>query len=361
MKDLVHGGDIYTERNVSRIVDFSANINPLGLPSSVKQAIIDNIDKYSNYPDPLCRELRKAIAKNEYVDFNNVFCGNGAADIIFKISLALKPQKALLFSPTFAEYEESLKVAGCSIKYYELLEKNKFHIQDDVCDYITSDLDIMFLCNPNNPTGVPLENAKVLKILEKCKENNVVLVVDECFVDFLEDEDKYSVSRFIEKYDNLIILKAFTKIYAMAGLRLGYMITSNIDIIDKISRIGQPWSVSTVAAKCGIAALNEVCYITKSKRYIKKNREYLMSELRKLNFKVFDSKANYIFFKSKNRNLKAELEDYGILIRSCSNYRNLDDRYFRIAVKSTEDNKYFISTLKKLRGDDSLWGDNVNY
>lgn len=348
MKQLVHGGDIYTDRKVSRLVDFSANINPLGLPEAVKKAIIDNIDNYSNYPDPLCRELRNEIAKTEYVGTDNVFCGNGAADIIFKITLALKPQKAFLISPTFAEYEEAIKIAGGSIKYYELKEENNFYIQDDIIDYITPDLDIMFLCNPNNPTGIPVEKEKVMTILKACKKNNVTLVVDECFIEFLDDEKKYSVKPAIKEYDNLIILKAFTKIYAMAGLRLGYMITSNLKIIDKISRVGQPWSVSTVAAKCGVAALKETHYVEETKKYIKKNREYLIEELQKLNFKVFDSRANFIFFKSEDLELKDKLEKEGVLIRSCSNYRNLDNRFFRIAVKSTEDNQYLINVIKRI-------------
>jgi len=350
MDNLIHGGDIYTKRktNSASILDFSANINPFGMPDSVKTAIVDNIENYSNYPDPLCRELRKALELHENIDSSNIICGNGAADIIFKITLALKPKKALLINPTFAEYEEAINLVNGKINYYNLKVEKDFCIEADILNYITSDLDIMFICNPNNPTGIPIKKVDMLNIVDKCKKNNVILVVDECFIDFLSNEEEYSVLSYISQYTNLIILKAFTKIYAMAGIRLGYMICSNMDIVNKINNIGQPWSVSTVASKCGIAALKEVDYVKNTKDYIKENREYLTLELKSLGYKVFDSKTNFILFKTEHTNIKHKLEEYGILIRSCSNYRNLNEEYFRIAVKSEENNRYLISCLKEI-------------
>ena len=302
----------------------------------------------ANYPDPLCRELREALAIHEDINSSNIICGNGAADIIFKITLALKPKKALLIAPTFAEYEEAINLVNGEIIYYNLKEEKDFCIEADILDYITSDLDIMFICNPNNPTGIPMKKGDMFNILEKCKKNNVILVVDECFIDFLIDEEEYSLSSYISQYNNLIILKAFTKIYAMAGIRLGYMMCSNMDIVNKINNIGQPWSVSTVASKCGVAALKEVDYVKKTKEYIKENREYLIRELNSLGYKVFESETNFILFKTKDTNIKDKLEEYGILIRSCSNYRNLNEEYFRIAVKSEKNNKYLINCLKEI-------------
>ncbi|WP_143315715.1 histidinol-phosphate transaminase [Clostridium sp. HBUAS56017] len=348
MKKLVHGGDVYSERNIKIIVDFSANINPFGLPNSVKEAIVNNLDNYMNYPDPLCRELRQAIAKHESTLADNIICGNGAADIIFKVVLALKPKKTLLIAPTFSEYEESIRYIDGEIKYYDLKENKEFNIEKDILDYITADLNMMFICNPNNPTGIPVKSKEMIEIVKRCEEKDVILVVDECFIDFLKDEEEYSISKFIDKYKNLIILKAFTKIYAMAGIRLGYMICSNELILDKVNAIGQPWSVSTVASKCGVAALNEVEYVKKSKENIEVNREYLIDELKKLGFKVFDSKANFIFFKANDKELNVKLEEHGVLIRSCRNYKNLGDGFFRIAVKGEKDNIYLIDCLKKI-------------
>lgn len=351
MRKLEHGGDIYSTRDIPKnmqLVDFSANINPLGMPDSVKNSIIENIDQYHCYPDPLCRELTLEISKSEKVQQEYIICGNGAADIIFRIPAALKPAKALLTAPSFSEYEQALKVYGCSIKYHNLLEENGFKLGRSIIEDIMPDIDIMFLCNPNNPTGIAAEKALILEIAEVCKKNGTVLVVDECFADFIENREQYSISDSINNYDNVILLKAFTKMYAMAGIRLGYAICKNENTIEKIYNAGQPWSVSTVAQKCGIAAIKETEYAQITRRLIKENREYLIYELKKLGIKVFDSMTNYILFKSENTLLGAQLEKYAVLIRHCRNYKGLDDTYFRIAVRAKEENEYLIDCMKKI-------------
>lgn len=351
MKQLIHGGDIYSKREIledKKLIDFSANINPLGMPLSVKSAIIKSIDDFSSYPDPLCRDLINEISKFENIPADYIVCGNGAADIIYRISAGLRPKVALLMAPTFSEYEESLRIADCRIRYHYLLESNQFTLDQSIYDKLKPDVNVMFLCNPNNPTGTLIEKEMVSKIAAGCKRNNTVLVVDECFIDFLENSQKYSIVDMLDDFDNVIVLKAFTKIYAMAGIRLGYGICSNKDIIDRIYNAGQPWNVSIIAQKCGVAALKEREYVRQTQRIIKQNREYLMSQLSLLGFKVFESKANYILFKSENKLLHRELEKCGILIRPCNNYIGLDDTYFRIAVKSKEDNEYLVKSIKHI-------------
>lgn len=348
---LIHGGDIYSKRGIqgnNKIIDFSANINPLGIPLAVKRAITDNLDDFSNYPDPLCRALINEISKYENIPAEYIVCGNGAADIIYRIAVAIKPKMTLLTAPTFSEYEESVKTVNSSVRYHYLRESNQFQLDQSIFKNITPDIDVMFLCNPNNPTGAPIEKEMVLKIAAECKLNNIVLVVDECFIEFLENSQAYSIVDELHAFDNIIVLKAFTKTYAMAGIRLGYGICSNQIIIDSLYSAGQPWSVSVVAQKCGIAAIKETEYVIQTKLLIKENREYLMSQLSLFGIKVFKSKANYILFKSENKLLHRELEEYGILIRSCGNYIGLDDTYFRIAVKSKEDNEYLVKCLKKI-------------
>ncbi|SFU42389.1 L-threonine O-3-phosphate decarboxylase [Clostridium sp. DSM 8431] len=348
MRKIVHGGDIYSKSHIHNLLDLSANINPLGMPDKVKKAIIDNINNYEAYPDPLCRDLRKALSNYHNINEDFIVCGNGAADVIFRLVLALKPKKALILAPTFAEYEEALSLSNTEVSYYDLKEENNFEIQEDVLQSINSDLDIFFMCNPNNPTGIALEKDKVLKIAEKCKDNNVLLVLDECFSDFLINEEEYSFVPYLKDYKNVFILKAFTKMYAMAGIRLGYGLCSDLSFISKISNIGQPWSVSTVAEKAGLAALEETEFVDKTKSVIKENREYLLKELKKLGFTTYKSMINYILFKSPIIDLKTKTERYGILIRSCSNYRNLDDSFYRIAVKSRESSERFINALKMI-------------
>lgn len=351
MKKLIHGGDIYSKRDIpknKRLIDFSANINPLGMPLAVKRAIIDNLDNFSSYPDPLCRDLIDEISKYENIPAENIVCGNGAADIIYRIDLAIKPKMALLTAPTFSEYEESLKTVDSSIRYHYLLENDGFNLDERIFEKLEADVDIMFLCNPNNPTGIAIEKEMVLKIASQCKSNKIVLVVDECFIEFLENSQDYSIVDKLGDFENVIVLKAFTKTYAMAGIRLGYGICLNKNTIDRIYSAGQPWNVSVIAQKCGIAALKETEYVQQTKMVIKQNREYLMSGLSLLGLKVFDSKANYILFKTEDKQLSHKLEKCGILIRFCDNYIGLDDTYFRIAVKAREDNEYLVKSLENV-------------
>ncbi len=351
MKQLTHGGDIYSKRDIpenKKIIDFSSNVNPLGMPPAVKRAIIDNIDAFSNYPDPLCRELIDEISIYENVPKDNIVCGNGAADIIYRIAAVIKPKVSLLPAPTFSEYQQAVETVNSTIKYHYLSEANGFIIDEAILDMLSTDVDLMFLCNPNNPTGVPIEKELVLSIAHRCKLNNTFLVVDECFIDFLDNSQKFSIVNELKGYDNVIVLKAFTKIYAMAGIRLGYGICSSKEIINNIYSAGQPWSVSVIAQKCGVAALKETDYVNQTKIIIKQNREYLIERLRMLGLKVFNSEANYILFKSENKHLQRALEKQGILIRSCADYIGLNDSFFRIAVKAREDNEYLIKSLEKI-------------
>ena len=234
----VHGGNIYKFNH--KVYDFSANLNPLGMPEEVKYAIIENIDKYESYPDPFNRELTTAIGRFHGVSEDRICCGNGAADIIFRIPLALRPKEALIVSPTFSEYEEALGAADCKIRRHLLTEEKGFILDETVLYAIDETVDMMFLCNPNNPTGIPVGKELVLSIAEKCRACGAVLVIDECFTEFLDEEESYSVMSEIAELPNVIVLKAFTKIYAMAGLRLGYCICGCSETAEKIRSMLQP-------------------------------------------------------------------------------------------------------------------------
>lgn len=341
----VHGGNIYKYDH--KVWDFSANLNPLGMPGAVKQAIIDNIDKYESYPDPFNRELSAAIGEFHQISPQRICCGNGAADIIFRIPLALRPEKALLISPTFSEYQQALETAGCQVCHYFLTEEKDFEPDEGVLQAVDDSFDMMFVCNPNNPTGIPIERSLVLALAEKCRACGVTLVIDECFSEFMDEEEKYSVMDFIGELDNVIILKAFTKIYAMAGMRLGYCVCGNISSAEKIKGALQPWAVSTVAAKAGCAALNLTGFIEETKKYIRENRKILVNGLQSMGYRVYNTKVNYIFFRS-DWDLIKPMEAFDIMLRSCSNYITLDEHYYRIAVRTAEENRYFLNCLEKV-------------
>lgn len=334
MKRFEHGGDIY--RNDIRL-DFSANINPFGMPEGVKAAVTENIDKLSCYPDTECEALRNAIAKKEGVTADNILCGNGAADLIFAVVRAIMPKRALLIAPTFSEYEKALLSIGCKTEYFVLNEESGFALTERFLDFLT-DIDMIFICNPNNPVGNVIDRNLMDRILKKCADNHIIAVVDECFMDFVPEG--YSVK------GQAVVIKAFTKLYAMAGIRLGYMIGDTKIIGDTKSKM-QSWSVSSPAQLAGIAAVYDREYAEKSVKYISREREFLIKELKNLNFTVYGSEANFVFFKGDTK-IYEELLKKSILIRSCENFRGLDSRFYRAAVRLHEENISLINALKEL-------------
>ena len=341
----IHGGDVY---KYDHCLDFSANCNPLGTPQSVKQAIIDSVEDLSDYPRVGCGPLKEAIADYEHTKKEYLICGNGAADLIFSLSRALNPKKALLPAPTFAEYEQALVSVGCEISRYYLKEENDFCIQKDYPDVLKREKpDIIFLCNPNNPTGLLVEKTLLEKILKRCQELNILMAVDECFLDFVPSPEKYTLKEYLETYDNLFLLKAFTKRYAMAGVRLGYGLCGNKGLLEKIEGVCQPWNVSSMAQSAGLAALQEREYVEKGRQVTFQELAYLKEELTALGYPVYPSQANYVFFTGP-ADLYEKLEQKKILIRDCSNYTGLSKGYYRVAVKKHEENQQLVRALKEI-------------
>lgn len=349
-----HGADIYTEAkenkiNQNEIIDFSSNINSAGLPKGVKFSIIESLEYAHRYPDINCRDLKKSLSKYEKVAESQIYCSNGAVEIIFRLIDYIKPQKALILAPTFSEYEKALNKVNCEVEYYMLKEENDFKIQEDFTDYIKGSTDIVFVCNPNNPTGQIANKELLKKIIEKAKLNNATVVIDECFIDFVSEYEKYSVKEYLSSFDNIVILKAFTKIFAMAGIRLGYCLCNNYNTIKGLECNGPCWNVSSIAQVAGIAAVKETTYLLNSLKDIKEQSEFLYNSMSSLGFKVYEPRANYVFFKSDfGIDFKAQLIKYNILIRSCSNYLGLDDRFYRIAVKKETDNMKLIASIKEI-------------
>ena len=336
-----HGGDIYSH---CVLYDFSANVNPLGVPKSVRKTIIQNLPVIEKYPDIHCTALKQAISRFENIRMQHIVCGNGATDLIFRIVQTLRPEKALLLSPTFSEYEKALHTFGCQIRYFDLDNHNNFIPDETLLDYL-HDIDIFFLCNPNNPIGNLVEKSLLNKIIGKCCQENIYLIIDECFLDFVKNAQQYKATL---NNDKLIILKAFTKIFAMAGLRLGYCLCRDENLCNRIENVGSCWSVSGIAQTAGISALeNAKDFISKTVEYVEKQRDFLTINLRNLSLNVFDCRANFIFLHT-DLPLDTILLKQKILIRNCNNYRNLTDGYYRIAVRTEKENQLLIRTLERI-------------
>ena len=335
-----HGGDIYGNKNV---IDFSANINPLGMPEAVKKAALNAVCKSTAYPDAEYRELLKAVSAMEGVEKGNIICGCGAAELVFAAVYAIRPKNALLVVPGFEEYRQALNAVGCSIENYYLKEENGFMPDEEILEFINGRTDMVFICNPNNPTGTVFTKELLLKIIDRCREHDVLAVVDECFNNFMENGEDYTV----KGESGVLVLKAFTKMYGMAGLRLGYGITDDRSLLLSMRNCIQPWSVSTVAHDAGLAACACTGFADAARKIISEEKKYLLGNIVSLAEKIYGSGGNFIFFKAEP-GLYGKLMEKGIMIRECKNFTGLKEGYYRIAVKNREDNEKLISAWKEV-------------
>jgi threonine-phosphate decarboxylase len=346
MQNLIHGGDVYRHPDA---IDFSSNMNPFGTPASVIEAARKALLHIRSYPDPLCLKLREALARKHRTDVSQIICGNGAAELLYTYARALRPKKALLPAPAFAEYELALAGTGCSFTYYPLRAEKDFAVEKDFTDCLQSGIDLVVLCNPNNPTGRLTDPALLEEIVEICRSRNIRLLVDECFLDFCSEKDR-SLVPFLADNPNLFLLKAFTKLYAMAGLRLGYALCSDTAFLEQMRLQVQPWNVSLPAQEAGLAALGEDDYVKRTVRYLEKERPWMKRELEQAGLKVSDGRADYLFFQGP-ANLAPALLEKGILIRDCANYRGLGEGCYRAAVRLHEENLRLTESLREhLRG-----------
>lgn len=347
--ELVHGGDWagYRAEFGRDALDFSANVSPLGLPAGVAAAITNALPTADRYPDPLCRQLRAALAGAEGVPADWILCGNGAADLIFRLALAVRPRRALLPAPTFAEYEAALQTVGCAVQRVFLREENEFAVTEEFIDAVTPETDIVFLCQPNNPTGQVTPPALVERLVRRCAECGAVLVVDECFLDFLPDRDAWTAKQLLRDAPQLVILKAFTKLYAMAGVRLGYALCGDATLLEKMRGAGQPWAVSSLAQAAGLAALQETAYADAVRALIAEQRPRMAAGLRALGLRVMDGQANYLLFRA-TPDFGEKLRRRGAVVRSCANYPGLDAAWYRTAVRTAEENTRLLQIMGEI-------------
>ncbi len=342
----LHGGYIY---GTPVRYDFSANLNPLGMPESVRKAAKDAIDRSGCYPDPFCGALTDRLRELWGVRSDMIVTGNGADDLIYRIVYALKPKRAVIITPTFTEYAAALEKIDCEICEHSLSEENGFLLDDTVLDKLTDDTDMLFLCSPNNPTGRLVDPCLLNRIVKAC-ERGIYLVLDECFIELAENGDSCSLNTADLNYCT-IILRAFTKTYAMAGLRLGYAVFGSSDAALSVQLAGQHWSVSVPAQAAGLAALDEREYVETARKMIIREREYLSDGFKALGFTVFPSDANFILCSADTEDKAQRLENgllgQGIAIRNCWNFSGLGERYFRIAVRPHNENEALICAAER--------------
>ena len=343
-----HGGDLY-----GRVValDFSVNTNPLGTPPAVRRAAAAAAGRMDRYPDPFCRELTEAMARSEGVPREHILFGNGAAELIFTYCAALRPRRALELAPTFSEYAAALTAWGCQVDRLPLRREEGFVPGPDLLDRLRRErYDVLFLCNPNNPTGRLMDPALLREVLALCRERETRLFVDECFLDLSGGAETGSLKPFLAQYPGLFILKAFTKSYAMAGLRLGYALCADTALLERMSAGGPPWSVSTPAQAAGLAALTQCPHWPeKARAFLEGERPALAEGLSALGLDVVPGQANYLLFRAAGvTDLKERMLTKGVLIRSCANYHGLGEDWYRVCVGQAEQNRRLLAALREV-------------
>ena len=300
---------IITENTEEKLLDFSVNVNPLGIPGTVKKHIAGLADITGGYPDPDCRYLRSCLAEKYQVGMEQILCGNGADDLLYRLVLAVKPKRAIVIEPTFEEYGRALKLAGCEVDHYVLKAENDFLLDDGILSAIQKGYDMMFLCN-----------------LWK----------------------EYTAKSLVTRTTNLIVIDAFTKTYSLAGFRLGFCASGNTGLLSSMRLYGQNFAVSTPAQLAGICALKDDSYMKNTYHILSEEREWLAAELGKLPLEVYPSQGNFLLLRAVDKNIRQMLFDQGIKVRDCSRFYGLNSEYCRIAIRAHDDNRKLIKALSNI-------------
>jgi|LSQX01.3.fsa_nt_gb threonine-phosphate decarboxylase len=355
-KQETHGGNIYKaseilNRKPEDIIDFSANINPLGVPEEIKVALLSNMDSLVHYPDPDYTRLRSKLAEYTGIPVESIVAGNGSSEIIFLVLKALKPKSVLIAAPSFSEYERASVEAGIKVRFMELKEEEGFKLNIETLKYeIEAGAECIFLCNPNNPTSTLASRDEMRYIIEIASRSGVTVIVDEAFIELTLGGTENSIAGFIKEFDNLFVIRAFTKAFAVPGLRLGYGM-GNEGLIKKMRLIKQPWSVNSLAACAAdfLPVADE--YLKRTQSWLRAEQEWLYKSLGTiLGLKVFEPQTNFILAKLPDNGMDAEvlkdsMAQCGILIRNASGFRFLGRRFFRIAIRDRHDNEILIREL----------------
>ncbi|OZU87326.1 threonine-phosphate decarboxylase [Virgibacillus indicus] len=350
-----HGSNpqyIYKETGIpkpEKWIDFSANINPLGSPQILKEKWLDFYQKINDYPDPHTQVLKKLISNKTAVDPESILLGNGGAELIALLGRILAGGNVLLIEPAFSEYESACSANDCQIFYHQL-DEPAWELNVEEITSKLSAIDAVFLCTPNNPTGIGYSNETIVKLLEECKKTDTLLILDEAFYDFLEDYTP--ISPLIKEYSNLVIIRSMTKMFAIPGLRLGYIL-ANPRVIDKLSGYQPHWSVNALAMSAGELFLQDTYFVQNIVNYIRSEREKLFSFFLAEGFEFSPSQVNFYLLRDPLEKEQMPLFTFllrrGIVPRHTFNFPGLEGKWLRFAIKSTEENNYLMEVFEEWR------------
>lgn len=346
----MHGGDIY--RNEVEL-DFSVNVNPLGIPERVQKALQEAVKDCGCYPDIYYEGLKRAIHEMTGADEQSILCANGASELFPAVLRAIgsseagRTQNVLLPVPSFSGYERAVRAQGGTAVYYQMKKENGFCLDRGILPALSEGVDVLILANPNNPVGNLIEQDLMEDILRVCYDRKIWLLLDECFIEFTDMWESCSLLGRIRELPDIMVIRSFTKSFAIPGVRLGYMVCGDPYMLQKIEMQLPEWNLSVFAQKAGAAAAAEKAYLERGRHLVKTEREYLRQELQKLGFTVYSGAANYLLFYTQYPAAQ-ELKKNKILIRDCSDYRGLGAGYYRIAVRKREENERLLRALRDM-------------
>jgi len=355
-----HGGDleeIERQYNIPKeeLINFSGNVNPLGIPESIKKAIIKNIDCLCRYPDVSYFSLRKNISEYTGVDIENIIPGNGATELITLFIKAVSPKKAIIISPSYSEYEREIKLNKGKAILFPLKESDNFNLNiDEFISFIPDNTDIIILCNPNNPTGTASTVRDIEKLLKYCEKKDIYVMIDETYIEFTDNKKNFSAESLVSSHKNIFIIRGTSKFFAAPGLRLGYGLCSNTEILETINAKKDPWSVNIFASIAGEVMFKDKEYIEKTKKLISTERAKILKELKAWkNIKTFNTESNFILIKLLDKSITSDivfnkLISKKMIIRDASNFVFLGNNYLRFCLLMPEQNKALLKNLKEI-------------
>ena len=358
--DHFHGSDLEKIEKIygikkEDIISFSANVNPLGLSGRLRRTLSEHLDVITGYPDREYTSLRRVIAGYCGSECDNIIVGNGSTELISLFIQIEHPGKALIVGPTYSEYEREVSLGGGTSLYFPLKEKDNFILDHErLAEQLNESIDLLILCNPNNPTSTCISRRTMRKILDVCKQNDIFVMVDETYIEFTKDYDEVNSVPLTQYYNNIIILRGISKFFAAPGLRLGYGITGNRDLIKAINSRKNPWTINSLAEAAGQLMFTDEEYIRRTKALISSERSRVTAALTNIKgLKVYEPSANFVLVKIENDAVTADiLFDACIrekmMIRNCCTFPFLDNKYFRVCFMMPEMNDRLLSVIRSV-------------
>lgn len=357
-KEHFHGSDLEAIEKIygikkEDITSFGANVNPLGISPLLRKHIADNIDAITAYPDREYTKLRKAIADYTKVDADFIIAGNGCSELISGLMHYVRPKHAIVFAPSYSEYEHEITLSGGKCEYFYSKPENDFIPDiDEFSKMVKKETELVVICNPNNPTSYAMDNDTIRKILDICKINNALVMIDETYIEFAPDCDSLTAVPLVSQYDNLIILRGISKFFAAPGLRLGYAISSDKELLANVNKQAIPWSVNSLADVAAEVMFNDTDYISATRKLINEQRDIMYNAIKEIpSLKAYKPYANFLLVRILDNRVNAQnvfdaAIRKGLMIRDCATFESLDEHYFRFCFMQPDKNKELLEVIK---------------